>query len=59
MRQARKFVAGAPNAFKDWVVELVDLVLSSDSEMNEWIRAMAITVSHCVGTSAMSSRGAV
>ena len=58
VRQARKFVAGAPNAFKDWVVELADPVLSSDSEMDEWIRETAITVSHRVGTSAMSPRGA-
>ena len=34
-------------------------MLSSDSDMNEWIRVAAITtVSHCVGTSAMSPRGA-
>ena len=58
VRQAHKFVAGAPNAFKDWVVELVDPGLSSDSDMNEWIRTTAVTVSHCVGTSAMSPRGA-
>jgi len=58
VRQARKFVASAPNAFKDWVVELVDPELSSDSDMNEWIRATAVTVSHCMGTSAMSPRGA-
>ena len=58
VRQARKFVASAPNAFRDWIVGLVDAELSSDSDMNQWIRETATTVSHCVGTSAMSPCGA-
>ncbi|KAG6827853.1 hypothetical protein H0H92_010243 [Tricholoma furcatifolium] len=55
IRAVRRF-AQAP-AFADYVISLQDTA-ETDEELEEFIRGTAITVSHCVGTSAMSPKDA-
>ncbi|KAG5643347.1 hypothetical protein DXG03_001068 [Asterophora parasitica] len=55
IRSARRF-AKAP-AFSDYVLRLEDTAVT-DSELDQFIRGTAITVSHTVGTASMSPKGA-
>jgi choline dehydrogenase-like flavoprotein len=59
MREAihsvRRFVK-AP-VWKDYIIKAVDTA-TTDAELEQFIRTTAQTVSHAVGTSAMSPRGA-
>jgi choline dehydrogenase-like flavoprotein len=55
IRSVRRF-AKAP-VFSDYVISLVDTA-TSDAELDQFIRSTAITVSHGVGTAAMSPKGA-
>jgi choline dehydrogenase-like flavoprotein len=55
IRSVRKF-AKAP-AFSDYILSLVNNA-TSDDELDQFIRSSAVTVSHGVGTAAMSPKGA-
>lgn len=55
IRSVRRF-ALAP-VWSDYIIRLEDTAVT-DAELDEFIRASAITVSHAVGTSAMSPKGA-
>ena len=55
IRSVRRF-AQAP-AFSDYVLSLVDTA-TSDVELDQFIRSSAVTVSHGVGTAAMSPKEA-
>lgn len=55
IRASRRF-AQAP-VFSDYVLSLVDTAIT-DTELDAFIRETAITVSHAVGTAAMSPKGA-
>jgi choline dehydrogenase-like flavoprotein len=56
IRSARRFVSNSPS-LQAWVSELVDTA-QTDEELDAFIRDTGLTVSHCVGTSAMSPKGA-
>jgi choline dehydrogenase-like flavoprotein len=43
--------------WSDYILSLVDTA-TTDEELNQFIRSSAITVSHGVGTAAMSPKGA-
>ena len=54
IRSVRRFVR-AP-VWSDYIIRLVDTA-TTDEELNKFIRSSAITVSHGVGTAAMSPKG--